>query len=190
MFGPDEELAVRKALATAAGTVPNTGFVQPSPLYFTGIADFWATNDATQNTRDEIDMEPIAGLWIYPQQFTDDFTSGGVDSPLQNFGYELYLFRQYALDRGDESDTPDLMDAKCLAQHNLFAGAWLNLKAKFQGNRNLDAGLDSAVFATVKTKSLVQNEFIQNQAPCEFVPGAVGFAVRLQCTVMVKLKAC
>lgn len=183
------ELIVRKAIANQAGLVASVGYVTPSPLYFSESADWWATTDAAKNTRKEIDQEPIAGLWIYPLQFVDDFTSGGQDSPLVNVIYEFYLFRQYALDRGDESDTPELFESQCLVQHNKFVEAWLGLKESFQGNRNI-AGLDPEVFVTVKTSSLVQNEFIANQAPCEFVPGAVGFAVRLQCTVKVKLKAC
>jgi len=189
MFDDAAEIIVREAIAAQAALVADVGYVTPSPLYFTDRADFWATLAASNNTRDEIDAGIIAGLWIYPLQFVDDFSSGGIDSPLVNLTYEMYLFRQYALEREDEGATPDLFESECLKQHNLFVKGWLGLKSSFQGKRTI-AGLDPDIFVTVKTTSLVQNEFIANQAPCEFVPGAVGFAVRLQCTVEIKTKAC
>lgn len=189
MLNAASEKVLRKAIADMAAVVTDAGNVQPSPLYFVDAADFWNTTAGNVDTRDEIDTECVAGLWIYPLQFVDDFTSGGIDSPLVNLTYEFYLFRQYARTREDEGDTPQLFESKCLEQHNKFVSAWLGLKSEFQGKRAIP-GLDPLIFATVKTTSLTQPELIDNQAECEFVPQAVGFAVRLQCVVEVKLVAC
>lgn len=189
MLDAANELVLREAITTQAGLVANVGFVNPSPLYLNDRSEFWATFDNSKNTRDEIELNSVAGLWIYPFQFVDDFTSGGIDSPLVNLSYEMYLFRQYGREREDEDQPPEVFESMVLKQHNLFISAWLGLKSSFQGNRNV-AGLDPLIFATVKTTSLVQNEFIQNQSPCEFIPGAVGFAVRMLEAVQVKLKQC
>lgn len=183
------ELIIRKALATTAGAIAACGYIKPAPQYFSGIEDYYATTDGTKDTQIEIETQLVSALWIYPMLFTDDFTSGGQDSPLINLEYEFYLFRQYGLMRADESSTPDVFDAKVLYQHNQFITAWLALKESFQGNRNI-AGLDPSVFVTAQTTSLIQIEDINNQAVCEFIPGLVGYAVRLRTSVNIKLLEC
>lgn len=185
-ISPENELTVRKALADTIATVPEAGFVQPSPLYCSSIEDFWAVHDPSIDTNDEIDAARIAGCWLYPLQFVDDFSSGCIDSPLVNVTYEAYLFRQYGLEREDENSMPVIFDSEVLLNHNLFVAAWLGIKAAFQGNRNI-AGLPDGMFSLAKTTSTVQYAFIQNFAACEFVPGAAGFAVRLQQTVRLLL---
>lgn len=184
-----QEIIIRKALAAGVALIPAAGFVIPAPLYCNDIPEFWATLDNSNDTQNQIELTPIAATWIYPLKFVDDFTSGKPDSPLVLFSYEMYLFRQYGLEREDESDTPDIFEATVLKQHQLFIKAWLDIKASLQGNRNI-AGLDPDVFATAKTTSIVQTENIQNMAVCQFVPGAVGFAIKLRETVEIKLKAC
>lgn len=183
------ELIIRKALATTAGTVAEAGYIKPAAQYFSGIEEAWATFDQTKDSRDEIETSLIAATWIYPVNFLDDLTSGGLDSPLVNLRYEFYLFRQYGVIRADESATPDIFDSKVLVQHNDFIAGWLGLKEAFQGNRNI-AGLDAEEFATVQTTSLVQIDDIANQVICEFIPGIVGYAVRLQTSVRIKLRDC
>lgn len=183
------ELLIRKALATTAASVTECGYIKPTAQYFSNVESFWATTDGTKDTRNEIETSLVAATWIYPVNFLDDFTSGGIDSPLINLRYEFYIFRQYAQIRADETDTPDVFDAKVLDQHNKFVAAWLGIKEQLQGIRNI-AGLDTNVFVTAQTTSAEQTEDITNQAICEFIPNLVGYAVRLRASVRLKLKDC
>jgi hypothetical protein len=186
----EHELLVRKALAETLAGITELGYVIPSPLYCNDISEFWATLDGENtDTKDEIETQTIAATWLYPLQFVDDFTSGGNDSPLVRLTYEIYQFRQYGLEREDENQNPDIFNSQVLKQHNRFIAGWLGVKAAFQGNRNI-ASIDSEIFATAKTTSVVQLELIQNLAVCEFVPGIVGFAVKLQETIELKLRSC
>ena len=183
------ELTIRQALAETAADISEAGYIKPAPQYFSGFREFWAVTDDTIDTQLEVEASLVAGTWIYPVSFADDFTSGGKDSPLVKLRYEFYLFRQYGQMRADESDTPDVFDRKVLAQHNAFIKAFLALKEEFQGDRSI-AGIDGDTFVTAYTSSLVQAEPIANQAICEFIPDVVGFAVRLQTDVYLKLKEC
>lgn len=184
-----QELTIRQALATTIDAIDEAGFVIPAPLYCNGIEEFWGTLDGTAiNTKDEIEQGNVAACWIYPLQYSDDLTSSKPDSPLVNFTYEFYLFRQYGLEREDETATPEIFNSQVLKLHNKFVKAWLDIKTAFQGNRSL--GLDSGIFVQAITTSIVQPDFIQNQSQCEFVPGVVGFAVKLRETVRYKLVEC
>ncbi len=184
------ELIIREALATTVSGIANAGFVLPAALYCNNVSDFWATLDGSgTNTKDEIDENVVAGCWIYPLNFVDDFSIGAPDSPGIFLTYEFYLFRQYGLMRADETATPDVFDKQMLLNHNKFVSAWLDIKSAFQGIRAI-AGLPNGVFADASTTSLVQSENIQNLARCEFIPGIVGFEVRLQETVNLLLTVC
>ncbi len=178
------EKVVRKALAAIVETVPEAGYVIPSARYTSGREDYWASVDQTVDTKDEIETTLIAATWIYPVAFVDDFASGCFDAPLYNLTYEIYFFRQYGLMRADETAFPDVYDKKVLAQHNAFIAAWIGIKGAFQRRADI-AGL-SADFVESITQPVVQVEPLANQVICEFVPGVVGFAGRLQETVRLR----
>lgn len=183
----DNELLIREDLANIIGTVNRAGYVIPAARYCSGIEEFWTSTDEDKDTRDEIELSLIAATWIYPITVTDDFSVGICkEKPLISLVYEIYMFRQYGLMRKDESDTPDVFGSKVLVQHNDFIAGWLGIKEEFQRDANL-ASLSGTVFVERKTTPVVQIEPIVNQAVCEFVPGAVGFAVRLQETVKLRL---
>lgn len=190
-FDTENELIVRKALADMVESVPETGYVIPAARYCSDFNDFWNQAEDGNDFENQKDIETnlIAATWIYPVNFTDDFESGGADSPLMKFDYELYMFRQYGQLREDEDDAADIFSRKVLVQHNLFIAGWLGLKELFQRQANI-AGLDVDVFAMARTNPLVQIEAIANRTQCEFIPGVVGFAVRLQETIWIKKVAC
>lgn len=187
-FDLTTELVVRKAISDKIATIPEAGSVNPSPLYLNDAAEFWATFDNSKDTKDEIETNLVAACWVYPLSFTDDLSSSSPDSPLVFVDFEIYLFRQYGLQREDETDTPDIFNASRLVQHDKFISAWLDIKAEFQGLRNI--GLDPAIFAIGKTTSIVMTENIQNFTTCDFVPRIGGFLARMKETVQIKLLAC
>ena len=184
----ENELLIRKALADIVGSVPEAGYVIPAARYCNGLEDFWASADLDEkNTRDEIDGALIAATWLYPLSFTDDFTAGICkEKPLVRMVYEIYMFRQYGLMRQDETETPDVFSKKVLVQHNDFVAGWLGVKEAFQREANLGA-LDDSEYAEQKTTPVVQIEPIGNQVICEFIPGVIGFAVRLQESLKIRL---
>jgi hypothetical protein len=175
------ELIIRQALATSVDAIAEAGYVIPAPIFYNDRSDFWAGN-ASKTTQNDIETSPIAGCWIYPLQPIDDTDQGSEHSPLVELTYEFYLFRSYAFTRADESLIPDDFGSKSLAAHNLFTKAWIDIKAAFQGKRNI-AGLPDGMFAIARTTSLVFPQFIENRVPCQFIPGVVGFAVAMQETV-------
>lgn len=183
------EITIRKALTEIVESVPEAGYVIPAPRYCNSIQSYWAAADPTKVTREEIETEEINATWLYPVNFVDDFTSGGHDSPLISLQYEIYLFRQSGLVRGDETEMPDVFESKLLDQHNKFVAAWLGIKAAFQREANID-GLEAHIFVTRKTKPVTQVENIENLTACEFVPGVIGYAVRLIATVQLKFTEC
>lgn len=178
----ENELIIRRAQAVTIGTVPEAGYVIPAPTFFNDLSDFWQTVDP-KTTRDDIETTPIAGTWIYPIGVEDDADDPWSDhSPLVKLTYEFYLFRSYAFTRGDESETPDVFGSKVLAAHNLFTKAWIDIKAAYQGKRNI-SGLPADTFSVARTTSLVFPSFIENRVPCQFIPGVLGFAVKMHETV-------
>lgn len=182
------EEIVRKHLASRISNVAEAGEIRPAAQYFSSVEEYWATVKPSNDTRLEIDTDVVSAAWLYPINFTDDFTSGGADSPLMIFEYEIYLFRQYAAERADESEAPpDVFDTKVLRQHNAFIAAWVGLKQEFQRPTTI-AGLSG--FVTAQTRPLTQIEDIANQAICEFIPGVIGYAVRLRASVRLKSEDC
>lgn len=188
MLDATQELIIRKSLATTLASVTEAGFIQPSPLYCNDVSEFWATLDASNDTKDEIDQTIIACTWLYPILFEDVADAGCMDKPLIRLTYEAYIFRQYGLAREDETDTPDVFNSKVLANHNLFIAAWLGIKNALQGRRTMDmAGIGLTGFSSAFTNSVVQADDIQNQEICQFVNGIVGFSVRLRETVELQV---
>jgi hypothetical protein len=184
----ENELIIRRALAETIADVADAGFVVPAPIVFNDQADFWATVDP-KTTRKDIETAAIAATWLYPLQPVDHTEEGSDHSPLVELTYEFNLFRSYAYTRSDESETPDIFGSEVLAAHNLFTKAWIEIKAAFQGKRNI-AGLPDGIFSIARTTSLVFPEFIQNKGPCLFIPGVLGFSVKMQETVELMAVQC
>lgn len=183
-FTAENELEVRRHLATMVGNVPSAGYIIPSARYHSGIEDFWASVSSMKTTRDDVERSLIAATWIYPVSFLDiDNTGICPDKPVIHVTYEFYIFRQYGMERLDESETPDVFDSKVLKQEALFNEAWWGIKAEFQRNANIP-GVDG--FITKKTKPVTMPEDASTQAVCEFIPMAVGYALRLRETVEIK----
>ncbi len=188
----EDELIIRRKLAETNGTVAEAGYVIPAPLYFNDRADFWATADP-QTTQKAIETGAIAACWIYPLLPTDADPEreglGSDHSPLVNLTYEMYLFRSYAFTRADETETPDVFGKTVLEAHNLFTKAWLDIKAAYQGKRNI-AGLPADTFSVARTTSITFPSFIQNRVQCDFIPQVLGFAVRMRETVQLMEVEC
>ncbi len=184
----ENELVIRQALADTIDAISEAGIVVPAPVFYNDRGDFWAENDP-KTSKADLETTQIAATWIYPLQAVDDAEQGSDHSPLVNLTYEFYLFRSYAFTRADESVTPDVFGSKVLAAHNLFTKAWIDIKAAFQGKRNID-GLPDGMFAVARTQSLEFPEFIENRVPCLFIPNVLGFAVRMHETVQLMEVQC
>jgi hypothetical protein len=180
-FTAEHELTIRQALASTVAGVAEAGYVIPAPIFFNDRSDFWQTENPSTSQL-AIETTPIAATWVYPLHPVDDPQEGTDHSPELDLTYEFYLFRSYAFTRGDESVTPDVFGSKVLAAHNLFTKAWIGIKAAFQGKRNI-AGLPAGMFAVARSTSIVFPEFIENRQPCVFIPGVLGFALKMQETV-------
>ena len=187
-LSPENELAVRRAIAAKLANVGHIGFVLPAPIDFVEKADFWA-NVAPKTTRDELETSLVKLCVIYPLEFVDDPASGGLDEPLVYLTYEFYLFHERSYERGDESDTPDAFNKTLLKTHSDFMQAWLGTRKEFLGKQYLTA-LDEEVFAVRQTNSLTQVENINNDAGCEFIPGLKGFEVKLQLKAKILVRDC
>lgn len=188
----ENELIIRRKLAETVATVTEAGFVIPAPIYFNDRPEFWATVDP-QGTQKAIETEPIAACWIYPLLPADaDPVREGLGSdhsPLVNLTYEMYLFRSYAFTRADETAMPDIFGKTVLEAHNLFTKAWLDVKAAFQGKRNI-SGLPADTFSVARTTSMTFPAFIENRVACVFIPQVLGFAIRMRETVQLMEVEC
>lgn len=192
MIDPEDELQIRRFIATdRIDTIPGIGRVVPAPIYFEGKEDYWATIESVSyETQQEIEKTSIKFVSFYPKGFTDDRTPPNTpDSPLVTLTYEVYLFHQYDYERSDENLTPDAFNKKMLKSHNDFIAIWLQLKASFQGLKNMGLTLSEG-YATQRTTSLIQNNFIENKVTCRFIPGVVGYSVTFDEGVQLKLVAC
>lgn len=183
-ISPEQEITLRKVLAAKVAEVPEAGYVLPTPNIFAGKSDFWAQCDPTKTSQSDIEKTLINATWIYFLGFVDDPANGHNDAPLVKVTYEFYVFQQYAQIRQDETIVADPVDAKMLKKYNDFVGAVLKLREEFQGTREI-AELDQAEFFIKQTTSLIQPEFINNRSVCTFVPGVLGFSVRLRETVNI-----
>ncbi len=190
MITPEQELLVREALTTkVAAAVPGSGFeVMPSPVLFGGIEEYWAVV-APKVTQKLIEKSPVKLITITFLGFADDEEQGSDHSPLTRFLYGFNVFRQYSYLRTDQTETPDAFDKKMLVSHTEFVAAVLNLKAAFQGKRNL-AELTGDDFAIKRTISLQQPDEIEDREECLYVSGVFGHQVRLDATAELMLKEC
>ncbi|MEO5859177.1 MAG: hypothetical protein ABIR33_09540 [Pyrinomonadaceae bacterium] len=190
MITPEQELTVRRALATKIATaVSGSGFeVMPSPVLFGGLEDYWAVVDP-KVTQKLIETTAVKVITISFLGFADDPTEGSDHSPLTRFQYGFNIFRRYSYLRADQTATPDDFDKKLLVSHSEFMAAVLNLKAAFQGKNNL-AELTGDDFAIKRTTSLQQADEVEDREECLYVPGVFGHQVRLDETVELMLVDC
>lgn len=185
----EDELIIRRSLATDVSDVTEAGYVVPAPIFFSDRADFWNMADPTKNTQVLIETTQIAATWIYPLQLAEDPVEGSDHSPLLNLGYEFYIFRGYAFTRGDETIPQDDFGKTVLAEHNTFMKAVLDIRNKFLGKRNL-AGFSSEEWAIHRTTNTVMPQFIENRGACVFIPQIQGFAARLRETIQMMPVQC
>lgn len=187
-FTAADELVLREKMAVnASGLASLSGIkVNPASLLLNDASDFWATFDQSVNTKDEIDQNLIAALWIYPIDF---IPADDTDSPIIDFPYEHYLFVQYGVGRADEAEDATLFNSQRLAQEDKFYAAWLELMSLYRGRANID-GLPDGKYAVMKSSSMQTNGEIERFANCDFVRGIVGFSVRMRETVKFQLVAC
>lgn len=189
----EDELIIRRSLATDVGDVTEAGYVIPAPIFFSDRGDFWNMADPTKNTQVLIDTTQIAATWIYPLQPQDDPQEGSLHSPQLNLTYEFYIFRGYAFTRGDETIPQDDFGKKVLVEHNLFMKAVLEIRNKFLGKRNLAAfspGAEDSDWSVARTQNLVFPRFIANRENCQFIPQIQGFAITARETVQMMPVQC
>ena len=186
----EEYLQIVKHLADKCASVPECGYVVPAPIYFQDKADFLKqiVNIAT-NTQKAVETQGIAFTAITFGKFEDLDEDAGTDEPQAEFTYAFYIFRQYDLERADESSTPDDFLKRTLKSYNSFIAAILGLRSEFLGTNPLP-DMDSERFAEVNTKSLAQDEFIFENEVCRYIPVIRGFACELSGTVEILIREC
>lgn len=186
MFTSDHELTIRKALAEKLASVPEVGFILPTPIFFVDSADFWAgVNSLAVNTKDSIDRANIAFCAISLLKRVDSAKEGCGDNPFVRLTYNFHFFRGYSNERSDESYTPDAFLKATLKTYNQFVKAVLDAWTGFLGNQNifeLPDGIEG------NTTSLTQAEFVEEKTPCRYIPGVNGHQVNLQEIVEVLIQ--
>lgn len=183
----EENLQIIKHLADKCAAVPECGFVLPAPIFFNDKEDFHAQiRSIALNTRKAIETAEIAFCSISFLRFEDEDT----EASDTNFSYEFYVFRQYGLERSDESVTPDAFLKRMLKSYQNFLAAILGLRAEFAGENPIP-DLDEERFAEALTKSLVQDEFVsEGNTVCKYIPGVRGFAAELTGTIEITMREC
>jgi hypothetical protein len=178
------ELAIRKAIAEKIANVADAGYVIPAPLYFADRADFFATVNPLV-TQKLIETTPVAFCCLSLLKFGDSRAEGCADEPLVRLTYNLYFFREYGFERADESLTPDEFLKKNLKSYNAFIKAILDARIEFLGLQYLVSAELPENF-DVKSNSLVQeDEFIEENDKCRYVPKVKGHSVDMQATIQV-----
>src|SRR5690349_3257163 len=111
----EENLVIVKHLAEKCGAVAECGFIIPAPIHFAGKEDFLAQiPNVALNTQKLIETAEIAFCSISYLRFEDlDAEAAETD-----FTFGIYLFRQYGLERLDQSLTPDAFLKKMLKSYH------------------------------------------------------------------------
>lgn len=187
-FTSDDELTIRRALATRVALVPEAGAVIPAPIFFRDRADFWAQiNALSVNTQKGIETENLAFCCISLLKRVDSIKEGCADNPFVRLTYNFHFFRGYAEERADETVTPDEFLRRNLKSYNTFIKAVLDCWTQFIGVQNipeLPGGYEG------NSNSLTQAEFIEELQKCRYIrKGDVeGHAVNLQSIVEVSIR--
>lgn len=179
-----EELIIRKAIGTKTATVETAGFVIPAPIFFVDKADFFATVQELLEQK-QIETTPIAFCCISFLKFTDSPSEGCGDQPLVRILYNFYFFRQYDLEREDESEvTPDAFLKTTLKSYNAFIKTILEARNEFLGVQDLVSS-DLPENFDVKTSSLKQTDFVEESDICRYIPGVKGHSIDLTSEVSI-----
>src|SRR6185369_10958880 len=171
------ELSIRKALAEKMANVTDAGHIIPTPVFFVEKADFFATVNPL-STQDLIEETPAVFCCISLLKFEDSVKEGCADEPLVRLTYNFYFFRQYDLERADETNAPDDFLKKNLKSYNLFIKALLDARVEFLGVQNLISA-DFPDNFDIKTNRLVQEEFMVEKGKCQYIPRIFGHSVNL-----------
>lgn len=179
----EHEIIIRRAVATKMANVSDAGFIIPAPIFFVDKADFQAQiNSLALDTQKELELASIAFCSISLFKFEDSPAEGCADQPLVRLTYNFYFFREFDLERADETETPDDFLKKTLKSYNSFVKAVLDARNEFLGLQSVP---DLPEGFEVNTNSLTQAEFINELQTCRFIPNAKGHSVNLQLVVEI-----
>lgn len=185
-------LEIRKAVADKVAAAGLVCF--PTGIHFNDAADYWATLNPSKDTTDEIELSPVAAVWIEYLRFEDLSERAGAeasedDSPITTRFYQLTVFRQSARIRVDETLNPDAFKKRLLKTEIEIEADINALCTEFRGIQVLPA-LPDAEFSVRETNSLIQESFIESEVECAFVKNIVGSQARLLCPVKIQSRSC
>lgn len=185
---PENESLIRIRLDDMIRPRMGSGKTLLSPLFYNDASEYWRSNsEVDYTTQDQLETSTIKAAWVLFSGFTDDPTTPA-HSPLITLNYQLYLFEQYDSMREDESSIdPEFVDQRQLKVYNDFIATILRLKAAFQGERVIPGLPD---FTVKETLPLTIIESIQERVECIYIPGVIGFSIRLGIPVRIELREC
>jgi len=176
---------------TKLSAISNIGRVIPGPLYFADKREFLTTWAAQAALNTQIGLETTAvdlvAFWL--SGFSDD-PETPAHSPLTTLVYQIYVFKEYGLERKVEA-TEDVasLDRRQLKVYRDFVQVVLDMKAAYQGDINLGVH-DPAIYVKSFSRPVENDTLFETQAECLLVPNVIGLAAQFSCEVALKLKEC
>lgn len=169
--------------------VPEAGRIIPGPIFFSDAAEYWrgVNHVSRPTTQVGIETDHIEAFWVLFRGFQD--VGGAPHSPLFDVTFEFYGFSQYDLQRQDPNATPEAIARRILRYHLRFVLAISKIKELFQGERALGV-LDADRYSRQFTQPVIQEEFVTDRGPCEYIRNVEGHTVRLSESVRLQLKEC
>lgn len=180
----ENELSIRRALDAKLSNIDEIGYIIPSPISFNDKSDFFATVDASVNTQKEIETSGVAFCLFDLIKREDSPPEGCGDEPLVRLTYNFYFFRQYDLERVDQSETPDEFLKRNLISYNTFIGTIFSAFNEFQGIQNLTSDELPENF-DVKTNRFMQDDYIVGRGKCRYFPRVSGHSVDLESVTQI-----
>jgi hypothetical protein len=189
MLTEAEIIALTNKLTEGLETIPEAGRIIPGPVFYGDAADYWrgVNHVSRPTTQVEIETGHIEAFWILFRGFQDQ--GGTPHSPLFDVIFEFYGFSQYDLQRQDANVTAEEIARRILRYHVRFTLAIAKIKEYYQGERALGL-FDPERYARQFTQPVVQEEFVTDRGPCEYIRNVEGHTIRLFESVRLQLKEC
>jgi hypothetical protein len=186
-FTSQNLLDMAEALASGVENVATIDWVMPSPIRFGGKAAFFATVDAENDTKTEIETTLVRAAQIRFSDYEllgDEETNREIDDPIIAVNFECTIFHERKLERLDEAEPLDDFEKRIRKSNHEHVTALFGVVGEFQGVNAIPA---LNAFPEAETVTPVQADATELDVECDFIAGVIGDQSKLQLQIRVQL---
>lgn len=187
-FTSQNLLDMAEALADGVALVTTIDWVLPSPIKFSGKADFAAQLGTDATTKAEIETTLLRTAQIRYLDFEilgdDADAEREREDPTLALNFECTIFHERKAERLDQDATPDDFEKRIRkSNHEHVTSIW-GVVGEFQGLNPIPA---LSAFPEAETVTPIQLDSTALDVECDFITGLIGDQTKLQLQIRVQL---